>query len=503
MPYGLERVRIQYKLQDKGVVMLGSSRSASRVGLIFCALSLAGCLQASHGDAEEPDIDGTAAPLSKSEEGKDAALERRKQAFIKHWDAINNAREVIAELETSSGNRFHCIPAREDIATPPPPPPEAAAEQFADTTQTELQLENLRCPEGSVPTIAFDPRAFLEYNEPPASGFSFVPDKGPPPLAATANANGNGQDEDPSPPPPAPDANDRYYVAWNHFLLNFGTRGIINHWTVPEHSGFNETSLEQTAVAAIDALGNYETVEVGFVAFPYGVAGNPKPDPLGKQVFFTYFTNSGHDGGPQEGARGYGWDCGAGGNDPGCGWVQWPGSTRVAGDLVVGSTPGSSNQKECYIEVQHYQNNWWVYACDQWIGYYPGSLFYPSAFFGGLANGAFYVLWYGEIRDAYAPDATPTDMGSGVHGGAYLNHQAGYGNVQYMRNMKWISAEGNPATYVWIDSPSNFSPMLVTDRSCYSGRGPAFDSGAWHNYFLMGGPGLGGKDPVNALPDCM
>ena len=463
----------------------------------MCALIWLGGCAVEQGD-RQTDVGLSSAPLSEQRPaGSDKALEQRRRDFIEHWDAVNSRREIIAELETSDGQRFHCIPAAEDLATPPPPP---AREEPLGVTRTARQREGLRCPQGTIATVVFDPREYLEHHEPPAKGFSVAPPKKPLPLAATNRSRPQGRrgGDDGSPPPIIPTSSGRYYVAWGHVLTNYGTRGILNHWKVPEHSNDNEISLLQVAVASTDGNGDAETVEAGFAAFNFQKSPET-PLSLGEQVFFTYFTTAGHGGGATYDVRGYGWEC----EEflvPGCGFVHWTGASVVPGELVDGSTPGSQNQEECYIEVQHYQGNWWIYACDGWVGYYPGFLYDSS-----MEDSAQQVLWYGEVSTANNPNATVTDMGSAQHAFGETR-SSGYGTVQYIRNIKWISATGNPATYNWIEDAGLNQPLQVTDRPCYSGAGPFTNGGsaAWRNYFLLGGPGLGGADPdpMGTLPNC-
>jgi hypothetical protein len=81
----------------------------------------------------------------------------------------------------------------------------------------------------------------------------------------------------------------------------------------------------------------------------------------------------------------------------GCGWVQW--NPSIVPGMVVNS--GS----ESYMGWVFFQGNWWAWYTNQWVGYFPGSLW------SGDYTKASLVQWFGEI---YESDPTPeSDMGDG------------------------------------------------------------------------------------------
>jgi hypothetical protein len=81
----------------------------------------------------------------------------------------------------------------------------------------------------------------------------------------------------------------------------------------------------------------------------------------------------------------------------GCGWVQWNPSIVPGMLLNTGS--------ESYIGWVYYQGNWWAWYANQWVGYFPGSLWDREYTKSSL------VQWFGEV---YESDPTPeSDMGNG------------------------------------------------------------------------------------------
>jgi hypothetical protein len=81
----------------------------------------------------------------------------------------------------------------------------------------------------------------------------------------------------------------------------------------------------------------------------------------------------------------------------GCGWVQWN-PNIVPGSVV---RPGT----ESYMGYVFFEGNWWAWYANQWLGYFPGTLW------SGTYTQASLVQWFGEI---YESDPTPeSDMGNG------------------------------------------------------------------------------------------
>jgi hypothetical protein len=111
------------------------------------------------------------------------------------------------------------------------------------------------------------------------------------------------------------------------------------------------------------------------------------------------------------------------------GWVQV--SSTVFPTMNLAQSVFGGDQYELALKVQLSAGNWWVRVGDQWLGYYPASLYNPA----GLRSQADKVDWGGEIVDdvVHHPEATSTWMGSG-HFPA-----AGWQWAAYMRNLSSAS----------------------------------------------------------------
>jgi hypothetical protein len=83
-----------------------------------------------------------------------------------------------------------------------------------------------------------------------------------------------------------------------------------------------------------------------------------------------------------------------------CGWQQ------VSGTYYPGQNIGASVGKQVYVGYVYYQGNWWAWFDDQWMGYFPGSIW----------NGAFAktarIQWFGEVASLNGIPPQ-TQMGSG------------------------------------------------------------------------------------------
>ena len=85
-----------------------------------------------------------------------------------------------------------------------------------------------------------------------------------------------------------------------------------------------------------------------------------------------------------------------------CGWQQW--SNTFYPRQNVASLIG----REVYIGYVFWQGNWWAWFDDQWMGYFPGSLW------GGAYSKTSLIQWFGEVASL---DGVPpqTQMGDGIH----------------------------------------------------------------------------------------
>ena len=152
------------------------------------------------------------------------------------------------------------------------------------------------------------------------------------------------------------------------------------------------------------------------------------------------------------------------------GFIAAAGRPYPPGTVVAPSTIGGI-QYEYHFKIQLSGGNWWVAHNENWLGYYPGSLF-------NLINAsAEEVLWYGEVYDPTPTSWTWTDMGSGLFA------STGWTNASNFRNPSYITPSG--VSY-WADGAGNANPnagACYTKSNLYSGASP------WDRYFYLGGPG--------------
>ena len=237
----------------------------------------------------------------------------------------------------------------------------------------------------------------------------------------------------------------------------------------------DETDIAQVAVFTTgDSNGDGkvdfgQSVEAGKIEYPGLNGGSYAP------YLFIFFTTNmwGNDG---DNVCGY--------NQTVKGWHQVS-STKAPGMKLTSSVDGGT-QQELFVQVmQNSVGDWWVWVNDEWIGYYPNSIFSSTK---GINDSAKFINWYGEVHDS-SMAATTTDMGSGRFASTWWTHAA------YIRAMRYSWSRTN---WWWFLDTSN--SLVVTDSACYSGSGPYSDgtsSQFWQNYFFYGGPGLS-----TAAPSC-
>jgi len=138
----------------------------------------------------------------------------------------------------------------------------------------------------------------------------------------------------------------------------------------------------------------------------------------------------------------------------GCGYVQYSNTFRpgqaVAGDGSV------------YLyAIEYYQGNWWLYSQNQWLGYFPGTLWSNQ---GVNFSQVGLVQWFGEVSSG---GGSGTQMGNGIYGS-----NSGSATIT---NASFI-------TSVTTATAANLS-VNATDPSCYN-------SGVINtSAFGFGGPG--------------
>jgi hypothetical protein len=192
-----------------------------------------------------------------------------------------------------------------------------------------------------------------------------------------------------------------YYAGARQDIANTGAYAYFSQHSPAVQAG-DHHSLAEIAVESRDLL---QIVEVGWTV---------APDLYGDQIprLFVYHWVNGQP------------TC-----YNGCGWVQVS-TSNFPGQY---SPPGTSAP----YAIVNSGGNWWVMYNNDWMGYFPGSLW------GGLYNVSGTVQWFGEVDSVVRN--THTDMGSGVFGersGAAL-----MSGLALFVNNGWIGANVRNRTY--------------------------------------------------------
>ena len=131
-------------------------------------------------------------------------------------------------------------------------------------------------------------------------------------------------------------------------------------------------------------------------------------------------------------------------NNPKCynsgcaGWVQYSGSYYPGMPISV------DNIGTSYM-IEYWSGNWWVWYKNQWIGYYPGTIWGSSTDF----TYAVIPWYYGEV--ANSASRTTTDMGNGLF--ASNPNSAKLLSQEFMISGTWFYNAG----FVAPSSPSLYS----------------------------------------------
>jgi hypothetical protein len=122
--------------------------------------------------------------------------------------------------------------------------------------------------------------------------------------------------------------------------------------------------------------------------------------------------------------------------------------------------------------------SWWLRLNNEWVGYFPASLF-GSPRVGGLEIQGEHVHWYGEVVDLPDGVVTTTDMGSGR-----FPHE-GFGYAAFMR--KLLVRRSSDVSLVRFDPTAK--GWTNADVGCYDLEPHFGNTGSWQSYFYWGGPG--------------
>jgi len=384
--------------------------------------------------------------LPEAAQPQDPAQREQLRAYL----AGRRARlEIVATTVTDSGQVIDWIRPESQVpggrlATPPPA---AAFEGFDEPVPLELAFQpHAQGPLGTVPVPRRDLDEVLD------GGFrGDLRDF----LSKYGRANDRGAIDDPSRGYEDPGSSAHEYAYTNQSVGNFGGEGYINVWN-PYVYKSSEFSLGQVAVSRAVNGSPLQTVECGWQDYK-NLYGDNYPH------LFVYYTTNGYASqGDNQG--GYNRDVD--------GFVQYSSSTFPGARITWGSTYGGT-QYSLQTRVQLYQGNWWIMLNNDWVGYYPATLFSTN----GLRNRADSISWYGEIVDVDDGVNSYTDMGSGYHASNGWQWAAYTRNVRYYNVSNGYSYDYNPGS-VW-----------ASDSDCYSIQNHALSGGSWGSYFWWGGPG--------------
>lgn len=199
-------------------------------------------------------------------------------------------------------------------------------------------------------------------------------------------------------PPPAKrgvskrqDAGIHWYVSSDQTVDNTGGSFVTSMFKAFVNNA-GDFSLLQTAVTQDSSKGG-QTLEAGWINYPNQVS---------QPHIFTYYTTNGYS---SEGDDIGGW------NQDVAGWVQVD-STYFPGTAFSSISTIGGTQYDMTMQYMLYENNWWLWVIDRWMGYYPASLYSNGITGTSLATGSNVIFFYGEIYNGENA-LTTTDMGSG------------------------------------------------------------------------------------------
>jgi hypothetical protein len=272
----------------------------------------------------------------------------------------------------------------------------------------------------------------------------------------------------------APSDEHRYaYVSRK--VLNRGLGSRINIWR-PEVLDSQTFSLSQiwcTAGSWDDK--SLQTVEVGWHVYPkFGMTPLPQYPHL-----FIYWTPDCY----KEGGRGS-YNQAYPNKE---GFIVREGIPKW---LIGGAQPVSDVNIQISFKMEwrlrkgdHGTDAWWLGIEDDWVGFYPTSLFGVT---GALTSSADSIIFGGETCcDQSEPTFPP--MGSGILPTGHP--QADFGKVAYHKNLFYYAPDGKVA----LPKPEDLNVSSNPPATRYGIR--TFAATEWGTYFFFGGPG--GRDNAN------
>lgn len=359
---------------------------------------------------------------------------------------------IVATTRLRSGDTIDWIDVRSqvpggEIASPPPDLPDRSIVDGEVRGELEAQPE-AQGPAGTVPVLRTDPNRIHAVGS-VQDFLSKYGDASSRPLESLTDDPPQPQDGSPA---------NHFYATSRQTVTNFGADGFINLWQ-PFVLFPQEMSIAQMAISR--ASFPIQTVETG-----WHVLGSLYGDYSTR--FFVFYTTNGYasTGG---GLGGY--------NAVQPGWVQVS-TTMFPGTILSPVSVLGGAQYDFYVRVQLFSGNWWVQFQNEWVGYYPASLFAPT----GLQSQGARASFYGETYDdPLIAGMTSTDMGSGL----FPTLGTWWTNAAFMHNLRFQSDVAGTMT--------KYAPSLIsnTNPNCYKIVGNFSATDAWQSQFYFGGPGQG------------
>jgi Neprosin len=381
---------------------------------------------------------------------------RSSKALRDYFQGRQKKLEVAATTTTPSGQIIDWVPIQsqlrgaEKIADPPPPPEYAARSRGRAGKPVRFELEYpdvRRGPKGTVPILR------KRLDRLPAESLQNYLSKHRHQVRDWVRTR-NGMDL------PMPEPGAHWYASAVQSAVAFGAEGFLSAFDpFTETSG--DFSLIQVALINRD-LPQRQTIEAGWQEC-YQIYGDWVP-----HLFLFYTTNGHTENGDDIG--GYNQDVD--------GWVQHDGSIYPGAVYSPTSVIGGQ-QYEMWIKFQLFQDNWWFWCNDRWLGYYPARLFMGNqTVFSTLGDHADQIHFFGEIYDSdELAGNTTTDMCSGQWPSARWQRSG------YMRNLR---IQNRASKMNDFDGGTS-----VSDPNRYDLESHMKSGSNWGSYMWIGGPGAG------------
>lgn len=151
----------------------------------------------------------------------------------------------------------------------------------------------------------------------------------------------------------------------------------------------------------------------------------------------------------------YRWVNSVGGTYNGSGWVQFNNAIVPGMKLPVNSSG--------YAGYVIWQGNWWGWWNNQWVGYFPGSIWGPGVF-----TETNFHQWFGEVYRL--ADPPQTQMGNGVMGSNGRAAPARFDFVCEVDATPWLCFI-NAGTSLLMPTPAYYDAAHGGNRIYYGGPG--------------------------------